>query len=58
MRNEAEVKELRKRLETLELTHAAQTRERNELSKEVRHTRGHLHHRATSPDLGFGLGYS
>ncbi|XP_046886881.1 progesterone-induced-blocking factor 1 [Hypomesus transpacificus] len=32
---EAEVKELRKRLETLELTHAAQTRERNELSKEV-----------------------
>ena len=53
---EAEVKELRKRLETLELTHTAQTRERNELSKEVRHSLGHLHHRA--PDLGIGLGYS
>uniref|UniRef100_A0A667X5K4 Progesterone immunomodulatory binding factor 1 n=1 Tax=Myripristis murdjan TaxID=586833 RepID=A0A667X5K4_9TELE len=32
---EAEVKELRKRLETLDLTHIAQTRERDSLSKEV-----------------------
>lgn len=35
---EAELKELTRRFETLELTHTALTRERNTLSKEVLHT--------------------
>lgn len=35
---EAELKELTRRFETLDLTHTALTRERNTLSKEVLHT--------------------
>ncbi len=40
---EAELKELTRRFETLDLTHTALMRERNALSKEVLHTYLHTH---------------